>query len=110
MPGVAVLAAAAQAREGVDAARLEPRPGEMKNYYAAKWGGFNDVNGDGTPTNSTTEWDVLKADGTPGSDGVPDNYFLVSNPLGLEKALNAALRSVSSTRVGSASVMPLRKM
>ncbi|MGL4639314.1 MAG: hypothetical protein ACRCVX_06285, partial [Shewanella sp.] len=39
-------------------------------FYAAKWGGFVDLNGDGIPQDK--EWD---ADG----DGQPDNYFLVTN-------------------------------
>lgn len=40
-------------------------------WYAAKWGGFNDINGDGIP--QTSEWD---ADG----DNNPDNYFPVTDP------------------------------
>jgi len=70
-------------------------------YYAAKWGGFTDVDKDGTP-NSTSEWDILKADGTPGSDGNPDNYFLVSNPLGLERSLNAAFLKILKDSSASA--------
>ncbi len=70
-------------------------------FYAAKWGGFNDLDNNGTP-NTTAEWDVLKADGTAGSDGIPDNYFLVSNPLGLEKALNAAFLKIMKDSSSSA--------
>ncbi|MFK7855667.1 MAG: pilus assembly protein [Granulosicoccus sp.] len=40
-------------------------------WYAAKWGGFKDLNDDGIPQDA--EWD---ADG----DGNPDNYFPVVNP------------------------------
>ncbi len=80
--------------------------GELKDplYYAAKWGGFNDLDGDGKPS-STAEWDALTTSGTPGSDGMPDNYFLVSNPLGLETALNSAflkiLRDSSASAVAT---------
>ena len=70
-------------------------------YYAAKWGGFNDVNSNGTP-DSAAEWDVLLEDGTPGSDGIPDNYFLVSNPLGQERALNAAFLKILKDSSASA--------
>jgi type IV pilus assembly protein PilY1 len=56
-------------------------------FYAAKYGGFDDKNNDGRP-DTKAEWDSFKVDGTGGEDGLPDNYFLVSNPLGLEMALN----------------------
>jgi type IV pilus assembly protein PilY1 len=56
-------------------------------YLAAKYGGFKDSDDNNLP-NLTSEWDQLLADGSSGSDGSPDNYFLVSNPLGLENALN----------------------
>ncbi len=67
-------------------------------WYAAKWGGFDDIDGDGkpyagascgtaTPDNRCKEWD--KDD-----DGTPDNYFLVANPLKLEDQLNKALLSI----------------
>ena len=70
-------------------------------YYAAKWGGFNDLNGNGT-IDSVAEWDTLKANGTAGSDGVPDNYFLVNNPLGLELALNSAFLKILKDSSASA--------
>lgn len=56
-------------------------------WYAAKWGGFNDDNANNLP--DTTEWD---ADG----DGTPDNYFLVVNPLKLEKQMAAALAKIAN--------------
>lgn len=54
-------------------------------WYAAKFGGFTDANGDGIP--SGTEWD---ADG----DGVPDNYFLVVNPSKLQTQMDKALAKI----------------
>lgn len=61
-------------------------------WYAAKWGGFKEKS---TPSNNepdmSEEWDSKKADGTAGSDGVPDNYFYVVNPGDLEKSLDKAL-------------------
>lgn len=74
-------------------------------WYAAKYGGFKDSDTSGTGFNlpdKTAEWDVLKADGTTGSDGSPDNYFLVSNPLGLEKSLNTLFVSILATASASA--------
>ncbi|MFA6054271.1 MAG: PilC/PilY family type IV pilus protein [Thermodesulfovibrionales bacterium] len=74
--------------------------GFLKNplWFAAKWGGFDDLDGSGKPFTDSTcgtsspnakcaEWDK---DG----DGVPDNYFLVVNPLKLEDQLNKALLSI----------------
>jgi type IV pilus assembly protein PilY1 len=75
-------------------------------YYAAKWGGFIDSNGDGTP-DQVSEWDTRSADGKPGSDGVPDNYFYVTNPAALETSLQRAFQSIlasaSSSSVASSS-------
>lgn len=67
-------------------------------WYAAKWGGFVDSDGDGKPYTDTScgtatpdarcsEWDE-------NSDGVPDSYFYVDNPLDMEKQLNNALTAI----------------
>jgi type IV pilus assembly protein PilY1 len=69
-------------------------------YYAAKYGAFKDTDGNNLP-NQTSEWDSLLANGASGSDGSPDTYFLVSNPLGLETALNKAFLTI--LQVSSAS-------
>lgn len=61
--------------------------------YAAKWGGFKDINGSGTP-DQASEWDVRLQDGTPGSDGLPDNYFYATNPGALSAALERAFLSI----------------
>ncbi len=55
-------------------------------WYAAKWGGFIDIDGDGTP-NLDAEWDA-------NGDGVPDTYFLVSNPAQLFEQLSSALNEI----------------
>ena len=72
-------------------------------WYAAKYGGFdsNVLNADGTygvvsmPAN-TASWDKVKTDGTPGADGIPDNYFLARRPEILEAQLRRALEVVVS--------------
>ncbi|MFA7402907.1 MAG: hypothetical protein WC007_02850 [Pelobacteraceae bacterium] len=62
--------------------------GLLKNplWYAAKWGGFQDKNSNKKP-DQTSEWDK---DG----DGDPDNYFMVVNPLQLERQLDRALNEI----------------
>jgi len=62
-------------------------------WYAAKWGGFIDRNGNNRP-DLASEWD---ADG----DGVPDTYFLVQNPLKLKETLRRAFDNILE-RSGSA--------
>lgn len=72
---------------------------ESPLFYAAKWGGFSDSDDDDKP-NLREEWDVRDqngrftpdvspADGLPDGDGIPDNFFFVSNPAALEGALQA---------------------
>jgi len=69
-------------------------------YYAAKWGGFKDLNGSGTP-DQTSEWDVYKSDGSAGSDGLPDNYFYANDPAALASALERAFISILQTSSAS---------
>ncbi len=80
------------------------KPLEDPLYYAAKFGGFSDADNNKL-IDKQADWDVLKADGKPGNDGIPDNYFLVNNPLGLELALNSAflkiLRDSSASAVAT---------
>jgi len=69
-------------------------------WYAAKWGNFRDINGDDTP-DLQAEWDVRDNNtGAYSPDGIPDSYFLVTNPNVLEsqfeKALQDILQRVSS--------------
>lgn len=55
-------------------------------WYAAKWGGFNDLNNNNIP-DQTSEFDA-------DADGVPDNYFLVTNALNLGSLLAAAFNKI----------------
>jgi type IV pilus assembly protein PilY1 len=71
-------------------------------WYAAKYGGFVDSNGNARPDLSA-EFDTFNnATGALGSDGIPDNYFLVSNPLGLEAALDKLFISILQASAASA--------
>ncbi|HUF71501.1 MAG TPA: PilC/PilY family type IV pilus protein [Gammaproteobacteria bacterium] len=65
-------------------------------WYAAKWGGFEDLNGNGLP-DLTEEWDE-------DADGVPDNYFLVTNALTLNDQLRNAFNQILSTTSSASSV------
>lgn len=69
----------------------------LKNplWYAAKWGGFEDLNDNGIP-DLQAEWDK-------NNDGVPDTYFYVANPTRLEEQLNQAFSDIlRRTAAGSA--------
>jgi len=71
-------------------------------WYAAKYGGFVDSNGNARP-DLAAEFDTFNnATGALGSDGIPDNYFLVSNPLGLESALDKLFISILQASAASA--------
>jgi len=70
------------------AAQLLPNP----LYYAAKWGGFEDTNQDGIPNSGDDPADNLEWDQD--SDGLPDTYFYVTNPLKLEEQLNASFAAI----------------
>jgi len=63
-------------------------------WYAAKYGGFKDIDSDGKPS-STNEWDT-------NGDGTPDNYFFVTNPSLLETQLSNAFNAILA-HSGSAS-------
>jgi type IV pilus assembly protein PilY1 len=65
-------------------------------WYAAKWGGFEDANGNDLP-DLTEEWDSE-------GDGVPDNYFLVTNALTLNQQLRNAFDQILSTTSSASSV------
>jgi type IV pilus assembly protein PilY1 len=69
-------------------------------WYMAKYGAFVDSNGNNLP-DLQTEWDSKLANGVAGQDGIPDTYFLVTNPLGLEAALNRAFVIILSNASAS---------
>jgi type IV pilus assembly protein PilY1 len=70
-------------------------------WYAAKWGGFQDGNGNGIP-DVRGEWDD-DATGTRGA-GTPDNYFLVTNALKLSEQLREAFTEIIARSSSAASV------
>ena len=65
-------------------------------WYAAKWGGFVDINSNGLP-DLASEWDK---DG----DGVPDNYFYVQNPTKLKENLKNAFEAIVEKNTSSSNV------
>ncbi|MBU3070684.1 hypothetical protein KOI40_12700 [Aestuariicella sp. G3-2] len=71
-------------------------------FYTAKYGKFNDIDGDGVP-DSNDEWDVKNVSGelVSGGDGLPDNYFPVTNPLQLEASLDAVFNEIGINVVSS---------
>ena len=83
------------------AAAILPKP----LFLAAKYGGYLDLDGDGTPKNisgDNREWDIRdNSTGSIGADGLPDNYFFAYNPALLEAQLGQVLQDVAS-RVSSA--------
>ncbi len=70
-------------------------------WYAAKYGGFRDTDDSGFP-DKVSKWDNMYSDGSTkgctatGCDGVPDNYFQVTNPNYLENALDKAFTGMLS--------------
>ncbi|MEM3448845.1 MAG: PilC/PilY family type IV pilus protein [Nitrososphaerota archaeon] len=75
--------------------------GQLKEplWYAAKWGGFRDINGNGIP-DLPQEWDE-------NGDGIPDTYFKVNNPLRLEAQLEAAFSDILRRASSGANVATL---
>lgn len=70
-------------------------------WYAAKYGGFTGTDNSPSAALPTNQWDAVNNNtGIAGADGVPDNFYLVTNPLGLENALlrvfNAILAKTAS--------------
>ncbi len=65
-------------------------------WFAAKWGGFVDKNNNQKP-DLTNEWDA-------NNDGVPDNYFLVQNPLKLKESLKKLFDTIIALSASQSSV------
>ncbi|WP_257280478.1 pilus assembly protein [Endozoicomonas sp. ISHI1] len=84
---------------------------EKPLWFAAKYGGFVDLDGDGTPkyddngdgiSDDDREWDSRNnTTGSLGADGLPDNYYFARNPSQLEAQLGQVLQDIVS-RVSSA--------
>ncbi|MES2604462.1 MAG: hypothetical protein V4603_05955, partial [Pseudomonadota bacterium] len=75
----------------------------LKNplWFAAKYGSFNDIDKDGTPKylNSTTdrrEWDTRNVNGVETPDGIPDNFFPITNPSQLSDNLSQVFEIITS--------------
>jgi type IV pilus assembly protein PilY1 len=64
---------------------------ESPLYYAAKWGGFTDSDGNKKPTIEDADGDDSEWDGD--GDGIPDTFYFVTDPGQLE----ASLREVFDT-------------
>ncbi len=64
-------------------------------WYAAKWGGFDDRNGDGLP--QPREWDS-------DADGEPDNYFPVTDPSRMRDTLASVFERIGAA-AGSATAV-----
>jgi type IV pilus assembly protein PilY1 len=59
---------------------------QLPLWYAAKWGGFNDSNGNNIP-DLTSEWDA-------DNNGLPDRYYYATNPKELATSLSNALANI----------------
>lgn len=66
-------------------------------WYASKWGGYSDKNNNNKP-DLLTEWDS-------DSDGVPDTYFLVQNPLQLKETIKKAFDAIFKTNSSASNVI-----
>lgn len=64
-------------------------------WYAAKWGGFNDENEDGIP--QLEEWDA-------NGDGLPDNYFPVSDPSRIAATMRSVFNQISEEAGAATSI------
>jgi len=62
-------------------------------WFAAKWGGFDDLNADGIAQQD--EWDK-------NNDGLPDNYFSINNPGEMHEALREMFGRITEQAGGGA--------
>jgi len=65
-------------------------------WYAAKWGGFDDQNNDGIPQKA--EWDA-------NDDGLPDNYFPVTDPSRMVQTMRSVFNQISKQAGAASSVV-----
>lgn len=61
-------------------------------WYAAKYGGFRDIDGDGAL--DANEWDTQDLNGNNVADGIPDAYFPITNPNQLEARLSRVFSNI----------------
>jgi Tfp pilus tip-associated adhesin PilY1 len=63
-------------------------------WYAAKYGGFSDADGNNLPDDQQ-EWDSEdNSTGESNPDGIPDNYYYATNPEELESSLTRVLDAI----------------
>lgn len=77
-------------------------------WYVAKYGGYvkqDDSTSTGVGPTTRAEWDALPATATQTGDGVPDNYFLVQNPLNLRASLRRALESITNNSASGGNII-----
>lgn len=72
------------------AAELLPNP----LWYAAKWGGYDEKDYDGTAANKSQNGPNLQEEWDKDKNGIPDTYFYVTNPLRLEEQLNKSFADI----------------
>ncbi|MDB5793722.1 MAG: pilus assembly protein PilY [Noviherbaspirillum sp.] len=85
----------------IDSSRRAVKPRDSQLYLAAKYGGFNDSNGDGNPFVTAAIDGETLIDGTElewgNGKGNPTNYFLAGQPKELIKAIRTVFRRVGAT-------------
>jgi type IV pilus assembly protein PilY1 len=77
-------------------------------WYVAKYGGYvkeDDTNSAGVGPTRISEWDSLPSTTTTTGDGVPDNYFLVQNPLNLRASLRRALENITNNSASGGNII-----
>lgn len=77
-------------------------------WYVAKYGGYvkeDDENSAGVGPTRRSEWDALPVTSTSTGDGVPDNYFLVQNPLNLKTSLRRALENIANNSASGGNII-----
>lgn len=72
-------------------------------FYAAKFGGFDDKNGNNLP-DLDEEWDRSGDPETKLKDGIPDNFFSVKNPALLEESLEAIFAGILKKTASASAV------
>ncbi|MBL0920404.1 MAG: pilus assembly protein [Hydrogenophaga sp.] len=78
-------------------------------WYVAKYGGYvkiDDQNSAGVGPTLQAEWDAHNnITNAPPGDGVPDNYFLVQNPLNLRASLRRALENITNNSASGGNII-----